>query len=81
MAEAEANEYAQAQRFAYLGLAQAFSMLGDEVVDGHVTGASTITEGTEVFSLIRESDLQPPQYLDSFFDTGRERQGHVESGQ
>lgn len=33
--------------------------------------------GQEVFSLMRESELQPKDYLDAFFDTGRERQGHI----
>jgi hypothetical protein len=30
--------------------------------------------GAEVFSLIRETHLEPEAYLDSFFDTGRESQ-------
>jgi hypothetical protein len=30
--------------------------------------------GTEVFSLMRESDLDRASYLSAFFDTGRERQ-------
>jgi hypothetical protein len=32
-------------------------------------------DGTEVFSLIRDSDMQPEDYLDRHFDTGKERQG------
>jgi len=35
--------------------------------------------GAEVFSLLRESDLEPDAYLDAFFDTGTERQ--TESGE
>ncbi len=31
-------------------------------------------DGREVFSLIRESDLPPDDYLNAYFDTGRERQ-------
>jgi hypothetical protein len=31
--------------------------------------------GTEVFSLIRGSDLEPDAYLSAYFDTGEERQG------
>jgi hypothetical protein len=33
--------------------------------------------GREVFSLMRESELHPKDYLDAFFDTGHERQGHI----
>jgi hypothetical protein len=29
--------------------------------------------GAEVFSLVRLSDLDTSQYLDQFFETGRER--------
>lgn len=32
------------------------------------------SQGSEVFSLLRESDLEPEEYLDSFFDTGTEHQ-------
>ncbi|HMO64910.1 MAG TPA: hypothetical protein PKE47_06765, partial [Verrucomicrobiota bacterium] len=31
-------------------------------------------QGCEVFSLLRESDLEPRQYLKAFFATGFERQ-------
>jgi hypothetical protein len=31
-------------------------------------------EGSEVFSLMRQSDLPSDQYLTEFFDTGKERQ-------
>ncbi|WGX98091.1 hypothetical protein [Nocardioides sp. L-11A] len=30
-------------------------------------------EGAEVFSLMRSSELNPDDYLDTFFDTGDER--------
>ncbi|KAB2352187.1 hypothetical protein [Actinomadura rudentiformis] len=46
----------------YLEMAQAF-FIGDE-----------LGEGTEVFSLIRDSELEADDYLTRFFDTGRERQ-------
>lgn len=36
-------------------------------------------QGTEVFSLLRESDLGPQAYLDAFFDTGFERQNDYEA--
>lgn len=34
-------------------------------------------DGAEVFSLMRDSDLEPDDYLDAFFSTGNERQGDV----
>jgi len=33
--------------------------------------------GAEVFSLMRESELDETAYLDTFFDAGTERQGEV----
>lgn len=35
-------------------------------------GVVSTLHGAEVFSLIRESELDPPEYLRSFFDTGLE---------
>jgi hypothetical protein len=35
-------------------------------------------DGAEVFSLIRESELNPAEYLDSHFDTGLEHQQTIE---
>ena len=63
-AEEEARDYAGMLDMSYLGLAQSY-----ELAD--VPGE----EGAEVFSLFRDSELPPKQYLDAFFDTGRERQG------
>lgn len=37
-----------------------------------------IPQGTEVFSLLRDSDLEPSEYLDTFFDTGCEHQGEYD---
>lgn len=67
-AEAEAREYANVCEGEYSGLAQAF-FIGDE---------ETIEEGAEVFSLMRNSPLDPDDYLTRFFDTGDERQGQVD---
>jgi hypothetical protein len=61
LAETEALEYAS-EGEEYLGLSQAYALY-DEV------GPS----GIEVFSLLRESDLEPREYLNAFFDTGHER--------
>ncbi len=63
-AETEAEAYAATIEEApdtYLGLAQAYR-LDDQPSDG-----------SEVFSLLRESDLEPEDYLNAFFDTGAER--------
>lgn len=62
-AEAEARDYAAALAPAeYAGLAQSFEL------------PTAPADGVEVFSLLRESALPPSDYLDAFFDTGKERQ-------
>ncbi|MDT8914276.1 hypothetical protein [Amycolatopsis sp. PS_44_ISF1] len=62
-AESEAREYAENTGVTYLGLAQ-----------GYETGEKDLTEGCEVFSLLRESALSPEEYLDRHFDTGGEHE-------
>jgi hypothetical protein len=62
LAESEAKEYALSHGFEYIGLAQGFSLF-----EGPESGA-------EVFSLLRDSELAPGDYIDRFFDTGREHQ-------
>ncbi|MCG6499782.1 hypothetical protein [Kitasatospora sp. A2-31] len=64
LAEAEAGTYAAGNGSHYLGLAQSYRLDG-------VPGA-----GAEVFSLLRDSPLEPDAYLDAFFDTGTEHQQH-----
>ncbi len=61
-AEKEAKEYIEDSEDEYLGLAQAF-----------VLSDSLVADGIEIFSLLRESNLEPKEYLDAFFDTGNER--------
>lgn len=61
-AEEEAGRYAADLSMRYLGLAQAYR-LADQPGDG-----------AEVFSLLRMIDLDDKAYLDTFFDTGTERQ-------
>jgi hypothetical protein len=61
MAETEAEAYADAGG-QYLGLAQAYHL------------SDSPTDGGELFSLIRYSDLESDAYLDRYFDTGSERQ-------
>jgi hypothetical protein len=63
-AEAAALEYAETCDGEYLELAQAF-FVGEEKL---------ITDGTEVFSLMRNSGLGSDDYLTRFFSTGTERQ-------
>lgn len=60
-AEAEGNEYALMLGEISLGLFTTYEMSGLNVHDG-----------TEVFALVRHSELEPPEYLDTFFDTGAE---------
>jgi hypothetical protein len=64
-AEREASEYANATDAEYVGLAQAFHLACGDVIDA----------GTEVFSLIRGSELEPEDYINRFFDTDAEHQG------
>jgi hypothetical protein len=62
-AEAEAARYVEDLGDAeYLGDAEAFHVFGSEVGDL-----------TEVFSSMRDSDLDPDAYVRTFFQTGRER--------
>jgi hypothetical protein len=69
-AENEALEYAAIfESVSYLGLAQGFSLTEEP---GH---------GSEVFSLMRESDLSDEEYLDTFFSAGSERQHKIEESE
>jgi hypothetical protein len=63
LAEAEAESYAADANWEYLGLCQAYAMF-DEVQ----------ASGVEVFSLIRDSTLAPPEYIKAFFATGAEHE-------
>lgn len=62
LAEQEAEEYAS-DGMEFLGYSQAFALF--EPVPANAI---------EVFSLLRESDLEPEQYIDAFFDTGTEHE-------
>jgi hypothetical protein len=65
-AEEEAEEYAAIfDNDTYVGLAQSY-WLRDELCNG-----------AEVFSLMRDSTLEPAEYLSTFFDTGAEHQGKL----
>lgn len=65
-AGSEAEEYAQLLGGQDLGLRQAFSLAEVE-----------LREGSELFSLIRESPLSHAEYIDRFFVEGTERQQHT----
>lgn len=66
-AEVAAREYAELCDGEYLEHAQAFLMGAEQAIG----------EGTEVFSLMRDSDLEADDYLTTFFSTGSERQGSI----
>jgi len=62
---AEVGGYSMKNNFSYTGLSQGYQMYSQVDLDG-----------VEVFSLLRESDLPPEEYLDTFFSTGSERQAN-----
>jgi len=64
-AENEASEYSD-ESCEFLGLSQGYTMF--ELTQGN---------GIEVFSLLRESNLEPELYLESFFKSGSERQVNI----
>lgn len=67
-AEVEAQEYVTAVgdgSSAYLGLAQAYQLDDDP------------DDRAEVFSLMRDSELEPQEYLETFFIAGSEREEDV----
>lgn len=63
-AEAEAENYAA-------DLAGETQYLGD--ADAYHLALSEIEEGSEIFSLMRTSELGPKDYVSRFFQTGAER--------
>jgi hypothetical protein len=67
-AEAEAVQYASANEVTYLGFAQVFQL------------SAPPTEGAEVFSVLRSSDLGPNEYLGHFFEAGLEHE-RIERGE
>jgi hypothetical protein len=71
LAEDEATDYAASSGFEYLGLAQAYS----------IGPLDSIESGTEVYSLLRDSGLDPAEYLDQYFQTGAEHTRHLDDGQ
>lgn len=66
-ATAEAVGYAGDLGGEHVGLAQCF----------HLAVGGEVGDASEVFSLMRDSELDPAEYINRFFDTGTERQGHA----
>lgn len=75
LAVREAQEYAAVLRWDYVGLAQAYGPLTDANVDDAEFPSELA--GTEVFSMMRDSELEPDEYINRFYDTGAERLGDV----
>ena len=63
LAEEEARAYASDSGEEYLEFCQAYALVEESEANG-----------IEVFSLLRDSDLEPAQYLDAFFATGGEHE-------
>jgi uncharacterized small protein (DUF1192 family) len=59
------EESSKKEKMVSLGFYQGFSGFKEVQLD---------LQGEEVFSLLRQSDLAPDDYLDNFFDTGDEHQ-------
>lgn len=62
LAEREAQQYAAENAVEFLRLSQAYAL------DPH----ADLGSGTEVFSLLRDSDLPSQTYVETFFATGQE---------
>ena len=65
LAEAEVEDYARDVGGEYLGLAVAYRLAYQP---GH---------GSEIFSLMRDSQLDPDTYIETFVSTGFKRQGII----
>lgn len=63
-AEQEAIEYARRNKVEFTGFAQAYQLAEDQSPE----------HGMEVFSLLRDSELDPEAYVRAFFDTGAEHE-------
>ena len=67
-AEKEAAVYAKECNCEFIGLSQVYHIFD-----------RNITNGSEVFSLMREHNYSPNKYLDRYFDTGSEHQQNYEN--
>jgi hypothetical protein len=69
-AEDEAKKYAEAVGGTYTGYVSVFELAEEAIGDG-----------SEVFSLMRDSDLTADEYIDHFYSTGSERHGEDGEGE
>ena len=60
--ENEARRYAAEHGYLFTGFIEVFHLAAEHVV-----------EGTEIFSLLRDSELPASEYISKHFDTGKER--------
>lgn len=67
LAEEEAESYAS-EDMEFLGYSQAYALFEPIPVNG-----------VEIFSLLRESDLEPESYIDAFFRAGAEYEGEYDA--
>ena len=67
-AEVEAVAYGEAVGCVYTGYVSVFELVEE-----------TLGDGSEVFSLMRDSDLNAEEYIDRFYTTGDERSDDEES--
>lgn len=63
-AEGEARQYAADTDAEFFDFVEVFHLFDRKIIDG-----------TEIFSLIRESQLPPADYVERFFKTGKEYRG------
>jgi hypothetical protein len=66
----DAIERAEAESHSYC---EDLDAVASDLVQAFLIGDDSIVEGSEVFSLMRDSDLETGAYVDAFFDTGTER--------
>jgi len=62
LAEKDAQEYAKDTDCEYINFATSFHLFDDKVISF-----------SEIYSEMRESALEPNEYLDNYYDTGSER--------
>ena len=70
----EAIEKAEAEAKEYISLLNNVEFL--DAADAYRTPEERIGSGSEIYSLMRASELSDDKYLDNFFHTGKERTRH-----
>jgi hypothetical protein len=89
LGEKEAVRYAEELGFQYIGYCQAYRISQEDAPDSTEVFSllreteltleedEEVPNGLEVFSLLRDSDLPPEEYVNRFFDTGKEYEGEI----